>query len=94
MAHFHFLKITKLCIVLTQELYQKYVDGDEDYKKIAQDEDPFYDPPEDFMIGTANVFLQSLSYALDFDDKLTISDYKVILKILCAILQWYSYNIL
>ena len=29
------------------------------------------------MIGTANVFLQSLSYALDFDDKLTITDYKV-----------------
>ena len=68
----------KLCLhIFIQELYQKFVDGDEEYKKIQQDEDPFYDPPEDLMIGTANVFLQSLSYALDFDDKLTISDYKV-----------------
>ena len=30
----------------------------------------------DLLIGNANVFLQSLSYALDFDDKLAITDYK------------------
>ena len=62
---------------LLQELYQKYVDGDDEYKKIKPEDDPFYDPPEDVIVGTANVFLQSLSYALDFDDKLAITDYKV-----------------
>ncbi|CAK8695890.1 unnamed protein product [Clavelina lepadiformis] len=61
---------------MIQELYQKYIDGDEGYKNIKQDDDPFYDPTEDVMVGSANVFLQSLSYALDFDDKLVITDYK------------------
>jgi len=45
--------------------------------KIPKEEDPFWEPPEDVLIGTASVFLQSLSYALDFDDKLSITDYKV-----------------
>nr|XP_026689448.1 kinesin-like protein KIF28P isoform X4 [Ciona intestinalis] len=61
---------------IIQELYQQYIDGDDSYKNIEQDKDPFFDPPEDVMLGTANVFLQSLSYALDFDDKLAITDYK------------------
>ena len=39
--------------------------------------DPFWEPPEDLLVGTANVFLQSLAYALDFDDKLSVTDYKV-----------------
>lgn len=45
--------------------------------KIPKEQDPFWEPPEDVLIGTASVFLQSLSYALDFDDKLSITDYKV-----------------
>lgn len=44
---------------------------------LPKEEDPFWEPPEDVLIGTANVFLQSLSFALDFDDKLSITDYKV-----------------
>lgn len=52
------------------------MDG-EDLSKIPKEEDPFWEPPEDILIGTASVFLQSLSYALDFDDKLSITDYKV-----------------
>lgn len=52
------------------------MDGEE-LAKIPKEEDPFWEPPEDVLIGTANVFLQSLSYALDFDDKLSITDYKV-----------------
>lgn len=57
-------------------MYQKFVDN-EDLSKIPKDQDPFEDPAEDVLIGTANVFLQSLSYALDFDDKLAVTDYKV-----------------
>ncbi|XP_064610352.1 kinesin-like protein KIF28 [Liolophura sinensis] len=60
---------------LIQEMYQKYLDG-EDVLKIPREQDPFWEPPEDVLIGTANVFLQSLSYALDFDDKLAVTDYK------------------
>ena len=52
------------------------MDG-EDLSKLPKEEDPFWEPPEDVLIGTASVFLQSLSYALDFDDKLAITDYKV-----------------
>jgi len=61
---------------IMQELYQRFLDGDETVKNIPKEEDPFWEPPEDVLIGSANVFLQSLSYALDFDDKLTITDYK------------------
>lgn len=60
---------------LIQDLYQKFLDG-EDISKIPKEQDPFWEPTEDVLIGSANVFLQSLSYALDFDDKITITDYK------------------
>ncbi|XP_064640023.1 kinesin-like protein KIF28 isoform X2 [Lineus longissimus] len=60
---------------LMQEMYQKYLDG-EDISKIKHEEDPFWEPAEDVLIGTSNVFLQSLGYALDFDDKISVTDYK------------------
>lgn len=63
--------------LVSQDVYQRFVDG-EDVSKIKKEEDPFWEPPEDVLIGTANVFLQSLSYALDFDDKLSVTDYKVL----------------
>ncbi|XP_038077973.1 kinesin-like protein KIF28P isoform X3 [Patiria miniata] len=59
-----------------QELYQRYIDGDEHVLKMPKEEDPFWEPPEDVLIGTANVFLQSLSYYLDFDDKVAVTDFK------------------
>ena len=39
------------------------MDGD-DVSSIPKEEDPFWEPTEDVLIGTANVFLQSLCYAL------------------------------
>ena len=57
-------------------MYQKWLDGDEDIASISKEEDPFWEPTEDVLIGCANVFLQSLAYALDFDDRLSITDYK------------------
>ena len=65
-----------------QDLYQRLLDGDETVKTIPQEEDPFWEPPEDVLIGTANVFLQCLSYALDLDDSFTITDYKVRLSVI------------
>ena len=61
---------------LLQDIYQRFLDGDESVGSIPKEEDPFWEPTEDVLIGSANVFLQSLGYALDFDDKLTITDYK------------------
>lgn len=43
---------------------------------IPKEQDPFWEPTEDVLIGTSNLFLQSLSYCLDFEDTLNISDYK------------------
>eukprot|EP00111_Clytia_hemisphaerica_P009015 TCONS_00026419-protein len=60
---------------LMQDLYQRWMEG-EDISKVPKEEDPFWEPPEDVLVGTANVFLQSLAYALDFNDKLSITDYK------------------
>jgi len=57
-------------------MYQWYLDGDRDITKIPKEEDPFWEPVEDALIGTASIFLQSLGYALDFDDCLTITDFK------------------
>ena len=61
---------------------------------LPKEEDPFWEPPEDVLIGTASVFLQSLSFALDFDDKLSITDYKVGRKtpVVCSVsfLSFYS----
>ena len=37
----------------------------------------FWEPVEDMLIGTANAFLQSLAYCLDFNDEICIVDYKV-----------------
>jgi hypothetical protein len=36
----------------------------------------FWEPIGDTLIGTVNVFLQSLAYLLDFDDEISIVDYK------------------
>ncbi|XP_071088999.1 kinesin-like protein KIF28 isoform X1 [Haliotis cracherodii] len=60
---------------LIQEMYQRYLDG-EDVSHIKKEDDPFWEPTEDVLIGTANVFLQSLAFGLDFDDKVVITDYK------------------
>lgn len=45
--------------------------------KILKEEDFFWELFEDVFIGIVSVFLQSLSYVLDFDDKFSIIDYKV-----------------
>ena len=57
-------------------MYQQWLDGDRDITQIAKEDDPFWEPVEDTLIGTANIFLQSLGYVLDFDDCLTVTDFK------------------
>ena len=58
-------------------MYQQWLDGDEDVLKKPQDEDPFWEPTEDVLIGTANVFLMGLSYCMGNEvEKFTVTDYK------------------
>lgn len=63
---------------LFQTLYQEWSDADDPDRVMGPPtkQDPFYEPVEDILIGTANAFLQSLSYAMDFQDTLSIVDYK------------------
>ncbi|CAF4626294.1 unnamed protein product [Rotaria sp. Silwood1] len=61
---------------IIKEHYQKFLDGDEEILYISKDDDPFWEPVEDILLGTANVFLQSLAYSLDFADEVCIVDYK------------------
>ena len=63
---------------MMQDLYQKFLDGEEYILRLKKDQDPFWEPPEDLFIGLSNFFLQSLCYCMDFEDKAYISDYKVI----------------
>ncbi|GFO20644.1 kinesin-like protein, partial [Plakobranchus ocellatus] len=60
---------------MIQDMYQRYLDG-EDIHSIPKEEDPFWEPTEDILIGTADIFLQCLVNAIDFSDQLSITDYK------------------
>ena len=63
---------------LFQTFYQEWVESDYNTKYTGPPikDDPFYEPVEDILIGTANAFLQSLSFALDFQDTISIVDYR------------------
>jgi len=61
---------------MMQEMYQQYLDEDETWKTVEKDQDPFWDAPEDYAIGSSSAFLQSLSYGLDFEDKLMLTDHR------------------
>ncbi|CAH1778943.1 unnamed protein product [Owenia fusiformis] len=61
---------------MMQDLYQSWLDGDESVLNIPKEEDPFWEPPEDVLIGTGHVFLQSLLWGLEWDVSVTINDYK------------------
>lgn len=56
-------------------MYLNWLDG-QDVHMVSNENDPFWEPPEDQFRGTASVFLQSLCYGLDFDDKTTVADLK------------------
>lgn len=74
-----FLKVLYKLNIFTyflQDLYQAMLDGDIDITQIPLEEDPFWEPVEETLIGTASIFLQSLSYVLDFEDRLTVTSYK------------------
>ena len=62
---------------IMREIYDLYVQGGADFPpELAEDEDPFWDPPEPVLVGVANVYLSSLSYMIEFEDAVDVCDYK------------------
>eukprot|EP00002_Diphylleia_rotans_P029124 TRINITY_DN5913_c0_g1_i5.p1 TRINITY_DN5913_c0_g1~~TRINITY_DN5913_c0_g1_i5.p1 ORF type:complete len:883 (-),score=215.53 TRINITY_DN5913_c0_g1_i5:75-2723(-) len=61
-------------VFLMRELYTKFTDGEN--VNIPNEQDPFWDPNEPVLIGSSTVYLQSLSYMIEFDENVDIKDYK------------------
>jgi kinesin family member 1 len=59
---------------LMQEMYQKWANGET--VDTDQSKDPFWDPPEEVFLGSAFIYLQSLSYQIEADETLSITNYQ------------------
>uniref|UniRef100_A0A8R1YVS8 Kinesin-like protein n=1 Tax=Pristionchus pacificus TaxID=54126 RepID=A0A8R1YVS8_PRIPA len=58
-----------------QEMYENKMDGDADWN-LPKERDPFYEPPDsEVFIGSAVVFLQSLSFLIDSEEAFPIVDF-------------------
>ena len=59
---------------LIQEIFQHFLNGTE--VVVDQENDPFWDPPEEHFLGSAYVYLQSLAYQIEIDETLPITSYQ------------------
>jgi len=59
---------------LMQELYELWIDGET--IETDQHKDPFWDPPEDIFLGSVYLYLQSLSYQIDIEETLSVTNYE------------------
>eukprot|EP00047_Mylnosiga_fluctuans_P022633 m.123624 g.123624 ORF g.123624 m.123624 type:complete len:1017 (-) comp9331_c1_seq4:1455-4505(-) len=59
---------------LMQELYQQCAEGAS--PAVDQAKDPFWDPPEDYFLGSVYLYLQSLVYFIDTDETLSVANYQ------------------
>ncbi|GMS88701.1 hypothetical protein PENTCL1PPCAC_10876, partial [Pristionchus entomophagus] len=58
-----------------QEMYENKMDGEADWN-LPKERDPFYEPPDsEVFIGSAVVFLQSLSFLIDSEEAFPIVDF-------------------
>ena len=53
--------------IFPQDLYQKFLDCDLE-ENIPKEEDPFWEPPEPVLIGTANAYLQVFIFVTNADN--------------------------
>eukprot|EP00164_Ancoracysta_twista_P001120 GFYU01001468.1.p1 GENE.GFYU01001468.1~~GFYU01001468.1.p1 ORF type:complete len:1151 (+),score=495.77 GFYU01001468.1:265-3717(+) len=58
-----------------QETYNEFMEY-ETIPFVPVEDDPFYDAPEDMIIGVSNIYLESLAYLIDIDETTPIIDYK------------------
>lgn len=61
-------------LYLMRELYQDFMSIG--YLEVSLENDPFYDPPEEQLIGRALIYLDPLSYLLEVEEATPIIDYK------------------
>ncbi|XP_019514564.1 PREDICTED: kinesin-like protein KIF28P [Hipposideros armiger] len=52
---------------LMEELYQHFLDGED--KRVAQEDDPFWDPAEVVHLGSAHIWLQTLAYCMKLEEQ-------------------------
>ena len=61
---------------IMQEMYQSYAEGNDDWD-LPQEKDPFWEPVDaEVHIGSVHVYLQSLSYLIELEETLAITNYK------------------
>ncbi|KAL3831683.1 hypothetical protein ACJMK2_023406 [Sinanodonta woodiana] len=61
---------------IMQEMYQNFLDDDKNWD-LPQDRDPFWEPDDmEKLIGSSMFILQSLSYKIDADETLSITNHK------------------
>jgi len=66
-------------IYIMREMYQQWSENDgslqgTDFEQ--EENDPFFDPPEDFNVGVARFQLEAVRYLLDIDEATPLIDYK------------------
>lgn len=60
---------------IMQEHYNNFVDGEK--WEVPKEKDPFWEPlDQEELVGVAHVFLQSLSYLIEVEETLPITDFK------------------
>ncbi|XP_027465995.1 kinesin-like protein KIF28P [Zalophus californianus] len=52
---------------LMEELYQRFLEGEDG--RVAQEDDPFWDPVEVVHLGSAHIWLQPLAYCMKLEDQ-------------------------
>ena len=65
-------------IYIMREMYHTYKDAGslKGTEFEGEEGDPFYDPPQDYMLGVARLQLEAISYLLDVDEATPVVDYK------------------
>lgn len=68
-------------LYLMREMYNTFAENDRsikgtEYDTSDHDKDPFYDPPEDQLLGKATIYLDSLQHVFSIDESTPIIDYK------------------
>eukprot|EP00276_Gloeochaete_wittrockiana_P018094 CAMPEP_0184337354 /NCGR_PEP_ID=MMETSP1089-20130417/5742_1 /TAXON_ID=38269 ORGANISM="Gloeochaete wittrockiana, Strain SAG46.84" /NCGR_SAMPLE_ID=MMETSP1089 /ASSEMBLY_ACC=CAM_ASM_000445 /LENGTH=1226 /DNA_ID=CAMNT_0026663017 /DNA_START=221 /DNA_END=3901 /DNA_ORIENTATION=- len=61
---------------MIREIYNNFMELGGAQPNIPKDQDPFWDPPEDVVIGRAQIYLQAISYLFDVEETTPIVDYK------------------
>eukprot|EP00049_Salpingoeca_infusionum_P002074 m.53616 g.53616 ORF g.53616 m.53616 type:complete len:1064 (+) comp11374_c1_seq1:292-3483(+) len=57
-----------------QSWYNDYLTGQD--LSTNQEDDPFWDPPEDVFVGSSLVYLQPLAYGVNVDEEMPVCDYR------------------